>query len=173
METFLDILKFTIPALVVSATTYFVLKMLLEDNQKRRNWEHKLNNQKVITPLRLQAYERMIVFLERISPDALMMRSHTNKMSAGTLHRDMLSLINHEFEHNLSQQMYISVEAWLVVKNAKENTMKFINLVAEKIDKNAQAIELSKALVNEMLQSGTTATNTAIDYLKKEVQKLF
>ncbi len=173
METFLDILKFTIPAAVVFITTYFVLKMLLEDNQKRRNWEHRLNNQKVITPLRLQAYERLIVFLERISPDALMLRSQTNKMSAGMLHRDMLSLINHEFEHNLSQQMYISAEAWLVVKNAKENTLKFINLVSGKIDPSTPALELSKAIVNEMIESGTTATATAIDYLKKEVQKLF
>ncbi len=173
METFLEILKFSIPAIVVGGVAYLILKMLLDDNQKRRDWEYRLNNQKVITPLRLQAYERLIIFLERISPDVLILRSQTSKMTAGTLHRDMLQLINHEFEHNMSQQLYISASAWMVIKNAKENTLKFINLVAGQIDAKAPAMDLSKAIVDEMIQSGNTATSTAIDYLKKEVQKLF
>lgn len=173
METFLEILKFSIPAIVVGGVAYLVLKMVLDDNQKRRDWEYRVNNQKVITPLRLQAYERLIVFLERISPDSLIVRSQTSKMSAGRLHRDMIQLVNHEFEHNLSQQLYVSASAWIVIKNAKENTVKFINLVAGKVDAKAPAMELSKAIVDEMMQSGNSAASVAIDYLKKEVQKLF
>jgi len=173
METFLEILKFSIPAIVVGGVAYLILKTLIDDNRNLREWEYRMNNQKFTTPLRLQAYERLIVFLERISPDALILRSQTTKMTAGRLHHDILKLINHEFEHNLSQQLYVSTNAWIVVKNAKENTIKFINLVASKVNSKSPAMELSKTIVDTMIQSRDSATSIAIDYLKKEVQKLF
>jgi len=173
MDIVIDILQIIIPPSIVGIVVYFVLKKMLEENEKRRIWEYRKENQKVITPLRLQAYERITIFLERISIPSLIVRLNTNRMTAGQLHRDMIKAVNAEFEHNLSQQIYISGDAWIVVKNAKENTLKFINLVAKRVDPKEPSMKLIKALTDAVMESQSTASEVALDFIKKEVRRLF
>ncbi len=173
MDIIIDILQLIIPPSIVGVAVYYVLKKMLEENERKRIWEYRKENQKVITPLRLQAYERITIFLERISIPSLIVRLNTPGMTAGKLHRDMLKVINAEYEHNLSQQIYISRDAWIVVKNAKENTLKFINLVAKRVDANAPAMELIKALTDAVMESQSTASEVALEFIKKEVRRLF
>ena len=94
----------------------------LDNKQKKRLLELKKDERKVITPIRLQAYERSTLFLERISPEALIPRVHKNGMSARQLQQEMLNDVRREFDHNLSQQMYMSDQVWMVIKKAKEET---------------------------------------------------
>ena len=173
MDIVIDILQIIIPPSIVGIVVYFVLKKMLEENEKRRIWEYRKENQKVITPLRLQAYERITIFLERISIPSLIVRLNTNRMTAGQLHRDMIKAVNAEFEHNLSQQIYVSADAWIVVKNAKENTLKFINLVAKRVDPKEPSMKLIKALTDAVMESQSTASEVALDFIKKEVRRLF
>ncbi len=114
MNTFLDVLKYTIPSLIVFATAYFILKTFIESEEKKRTLEIRTKNQKLITPIRLQAYERLTLFLERISPNSVILRVQKPNMTASQLQREMLNIIRTEFEHNLSQQIYISKQAWEV-----------------------------------------------------------
>jgi Na+/H+ antiporter NhaC len=104
----LEILKITIPSLIVFLTAYFVLKAVLKKEHESRKIEVVLQNKKIITPLRLQAYERIVLFLERISPNSIIIRLQTPNMTIGQLHKEMLTTIRTEFEHNLSQQLYLS-----------------------------------------------------------------
>jgi len=173
MNAFLDVLKYTIPSLIVFATAYFILKSFIESEEKKRHLEIRTKNQKLITPIRLQAYERLTLFLERISPNSLILRIQKPNMTASQLQREMLAVIRTEFEHNLSQQIYISKQAWEVSKSAKENLIKLINASADKVNPKADAMQLSQVILQTIISVGAPPTQTAIDFLKAEVKQFF
>lgn len=169
----LEILKYTIPSLVLFLTVYYILHSYFYDQDKKRQYKSILKNKELIIPVRLQAYERIILFLERISPDSLIMRVSEPGMTCQQLQTEMIASIRAEFEHNLSQQLYLSPDAWVYVKNARANTLKMIHLAAEKIPGNAPYMQLSAALLDLSVQEEKTPSGLAIEFLKKEVQKLF
>lgn len=169
----LEILKYTLPAVIVLITTYLLIKMMLKNDSDRRNKEIILQNQKTITPLRLQAYERGILLLERISLESLILRVNKQGLTAQQLQGEMLSAIRAEFEHNLSQQIYMSSRAWEVIKNARINTVKLINTSAGKIKPEASALDFSTFLLERVMEMEKPPTQVAIDYLKQEFNTLF
>jgi hypothetical protein len=129
--------------------------------------------QKIILPLRLQAYERIILFLERISPNNMIMRLNKPEMSSFQLQSALIKTIREEFEYNLSQQLYISLKGWELVKNAKEETIKLINVASGKIPETASAGELVKIIFDLALEKNRLPVDVAIDEIKKEIQKIF
>jgi len=161
-----------IGALVIGAV-YLVLKLFFDNESKKRLWEYRNQNIKITTPLRLQAYERMILFLERMSPNSLIPRIQSSSMTSRQLQIEMLSLIRAEFEHNLAQQLYISSQAWDVIISAKENVIKLINISAGEINPDASSMELSQKIMAQWILLNPTPIRTAIDFLKKEAQQLF
>ena len=172
MEIAADILKITIPALLVMLTAWLLLRNMLKNDQDRRRQELLLQNSRTVTPIRLQAYERIILFLERISLESLIVRVSSAEMSANQLHSAMLNAIRNEFEHNLSQQIYMSPQAWEVVRNARSNMIKIINSVAEKMPANSTGMALSKQLLEHIMELEKEPTKAAIDYLKGEIGRL-
>ena len=129
--------------------------------------------QKIILTLRLQAYERIILFLERTSPNNLIMRLNKPEMSSLQLQSALVKVIREEFEYNLSQQLYISFKAWELVKNAKEETIKLINVASGKIPDTASSGELVKIIFDLALEKEKLPVNVAIDEIKKELQLIF
>jgi len=107
----LEVLKYTLPALIVFLTAYFLIRAFIRNDQDKRKHEIVLQNQKNVTPVRLQAYERVILFLERISLESLIMRTSKQGMTSKQIQTSMLNTIRAEFEHNLSQQVYITPAA--------------------------------------------------------------
>ena len=172
METLADILKITIPALLVLLTAFLVMRGMIKNDQDKRRQELVLQNSRTITPIKLQAYERIVLFLERISLESLLLRANAPGMNAQQLHSALLTTVRSEFEHNLSQQIYMSPQAWEVVKNARSNTIKIINSEAEKIKENAPAMELSKQLLTRVMELEKEPTRVAIDYIKNEVGRM-
>jgi hypothetical protein len=173
MDAFLEIIKYILPALIVFFTAYFSIRLLIKNDQKRRDFEIMVKNKNVITPIQLQAYERLTLFLERISPDALVMRLNKENMTSQQLQNEILKTIRAEFDHNLSQQVYISSKAWEMIKHAKERTIKLINTTATAVKPDTPAIHLSKAVLEKVAEQDEIATRTAIEYLKKEVRNYF
>ncbi len=173
METFYEIMKYTLPALVVLGATYLVLWRTLKSEEDRKKVEIVLNNQKVITPVRLQAYERMILLLERISPQSMVMRTQQPEMLSRELQSRLLKNIRHEFEHNVAQQIYVSDKAWELVKNAKEDLVKTINQISIGVKPEAPAIHLSKRLLEHYMNKQKDPLNKALEYLRNEVRTLF
>src|ERR1051325_2423245 len=108
----LEVLKLLIPGLLVAAVVYFLINKYIEMENKKRTFEYKLETQKHITPLRLHAYERAILYLERISPHSIILRTYKAGMSAKLLQADILKAIREEYEHNMAQQVYISPNGW-------------------------------------------------------------
>jgi hypothetical protein len=196
MELLTEILKITIPAAVVALTIYFVLQNMMDQWERERKreqqkWEESQKhwNQQLkqildsvkeekgngydATPVRLQAYERLLLLLERIGVNNLVMRVYQENMSAQKLRDEMQRSIRNEFDHNLTQQLYVSEEAWDLISKAKEEMVKFINTETEKLEEDATALDLSKALFDRSSQVETMPTTAAAEYLKKEARQLF
>jgi len=172
MENLSDILKITIPAMLVMITAWLIIRSMLKTDQDRRKQELLLQNSKTITPIRLQAYERIILFLERISLESLLVRVSSPDMTAHQLHSALLTTIRAEFEHNLSQQIYMTPQAWEVVRNARSNTIKLINTEMEKMPPNSTGISFSKRLLENVMEMEKEPTRAAIDYVKAEIARV-
>jgi uncharacterized membrane protein len=170
---FLEILKYILPSVVVFLTAYYILRHFSQMQLRRQAMERRAKQQEAVNPIRLQAYERMVLFLERITPQNIVMRVSTQGMRSAQLHQELLSNIRAEFDHNLTQQIYISREAWEAVKRAKEETIKIINIAASKVDDQSSSIELSKFLLEMCMQLDKLPTQLATDLLKEEVRTLF
>jgi hypothetical protein len=127
----------------------------------------------MITPLRLQAYERTILFLERISPENLIMRVNKAGFTCQQLQAEMLHAIRSEYEHNLTQQIYISHGAWEMLKIARGRTIQLINSLSEKVTKDSPSINLSKAILETMVDEEKIPAADAIAFIKKEIGQLF
>ncbi len=173
MEDFLDILKYILPSSVVFVTAYFILRAFLQNGTHKKLLELKLSNQNVIMPIRLQAYERVILLLERISPSSLILRVSLPGMSASQLQAVLIQNIRDEFEHNLSQQIYISSTAWDLTRNAKEEMIKLVNLAASRLNDQATAIELGSMIFELAMSKDKLPVSNTIEYVKKEVRQLY
>lgn len=173
MDQFLEILKYTIPSLIVLATAYVLIEKFLENERHHRNMTYKRESQGLTTPVRLQAYERLTIFLERINPSNLVTRTHKSGMSAKLLQAEMLKTIRTEYEHNLSQQVYISTGAWELIKNAKEEIIKLVNTSAINVSDEASGVDLGKLMLEVVMKTEKMPTQVAIDYLKQEARQLF
>jgi len=168
----MDIITITIPALLVMLTAWLVMKYQLKNDQDKRKQEMILQNSRTVTPIKLQAYERIVLFLERISLESMLVRINSPGMSAAQLHSSLLTTIRSEFEHNLSQQIYMSPQAWEVVKNARSNMIKIINTEIEQMPKKATGMEFSKRLLETVMELDKEPTRTAIEYIKAEVGRM-
>ena len=173
MNDIFELLKYTVPALLVLLASVITLRIILRNEEKKRKLE-LLNSYKDTTlPLRLQAYERMILFLERISPESLVMRVARSDISSSQMQSELISAVRTEFDHNLAQQVYVSPKAWEAVKIARANVIKLINDSASELKPEAAGISLNKRLLEKMMELKTSPVEAAVTYLKKEVRELF
>ncbi len=171
MEELTNALKYAIPSVVVFLTAFLLIRQFLQEERKKRNQELLLDRIRISLPIRLQAYERIILFLERISPQNLVMRVHQPELSARELHKLMVQTVREEFSHNLSQQLYVSLQAWDMVKNAKEEVIRQINTSLAKLDEKATATDLSNLLLE--MSTEKLVANKALIFLKGEAAKVF
>jgi hypothetical protein len=172
MYELLEILKYVLPSLVVLAAAYYLLRLFFDNEQKKRNSDIKMAGYKIITPIRLQAYERLVLFLERISPESLVMRVHRPDLPVMQLQNALIIAIREEFEHNLSQQVYVSSQAWELVRSAKEDMIKLVNTAAAKINDNATATDLSQKIF-ELSLADKLVTKSALEFIKNEIRQVF
>lgn len=172
MDKFLEILLVLSPALLLALTVGYLIKKYLDQDLKRKSYEIRKENYKITLPLRLQSYERLVIFLERISPENLLQRFNYKNISSRKLHSELLKVIRSEYEHNLSQQLYVSSNAWQMVKSAKEEMIKIINITASKVKDDSPAIEYSKKIMEFYMSLDKSPTQIAINALKTEARKI-
>lgn len=126
MDAFLDILKYTIPALIVFATVFFLFRNFLNQQYNIEALKFRQSQNKDMLPLRLQAYERLMMFCERMSIDSLAYRLSAPETQVQDLKNAMLIAIQQEYEHNVSQQVYISDKLWEIIHLVKEQMQSVI-----------------------------------------------
>ena len=166
------------------AANYFQQKALISREKEKEinaltKEKEKLENilkaedKKLITPMRLQAYERMVLFLERITPQSIIFRVQKPGMNVLQLQTTILQNIRQEFEHNQAQQLYISNEAWSMAKTAKEESVRLVNSAAAKVQPEEDATALSKEIFASMISKEKAITDQALTVLKRDIQALF
>ena len=172
MEAVIELLKIIIPTGAVFAASYFLVKRFLDNDQKRREHELKKVSQNIVTPLKITAYERIVIYLERINTNNLVLRVNKNGMTAKQLHSELVLAIKSEFEHNLSQQIYVSAGSWEMVKNAKEEVLQLVNIASSKVPAETNSLELASMILNITANLGKKLpSELAIDYLKREISQ--
>lgn len=171
MTDFFQMFNYVLPAVIVFLTALYILREFFKQEERKRHLRLLEEKQKLSLPVRLQAYERIVLFLERISPGNLVMRVHKPEMKVKQFQQMLIKTIRDEYDHNLSQQLYVSHEAWELVKSAKEEMVRQINISAAKQDENALAAELSKSLLEMSIDK--LATRKALNYIKTEARKIF
>ncbi len=187
MYEILEILKYTVPSLVVLMAAYLILNKFLNYNSKhlvvmQQNYElekqkleteNKRKREEAFIPLKLQAYERLALFLERINTPSLVTRELQPGLTAGQFHIKLINAVKDEFEHNMSQQIYISNDAWTLIKAAKEEVMSQINQAAASVDKNESGVNLAEAILAKPFEEGKNPIDHALAALKNDIRTQF
>lgn len=174
MESFFEILKYTIPGLIVFATAYFLLKMILDDRQLANRSAMRQDAQKITLPLRLQAYERMTLLCDRVELQKVLLRIRMPGMTVRELQGALLLAISQEFEHNASQQLYVSDTLWQIINLAKNQTMALVSNAATDLDPAADAGLLVEKLIQDDAQEGQLSLlQRAIVAIRTEAGQLF
>ena len=169
-----EVLKYTLPALIVFLTAYFLLTRYMNRDANVKALELKMKRDHEITILRLQAYERLALFLERINPAAIISRVRTPDMLASELQYAIVKNIREEYEHNLSQQVYVSGNAWGLISASKDEIAKTINLIGTQLPPEASAGQLINAIFTGISAANAPLpTEHALEYLKAECRELF
>lgn len=168
IEVILEIIKISVPALIVFFTVHYLFRNYLEGQQQMRRQEIEREQKGAALPLRMQAYERFSLFCERVSIPALLLRIAPGEQSAKGYRLALLLAIQQEFEHNITQQVYVSGQLWEIIKAARDDAVNFISVVSEKVDSEASAVEFRNALLNYDAGREATGLDTALQAIKKE-----
>jgi hypothetical protein len=173
MDILCNVILIIILPLVVTATAYLTIKTTCEKELKKQAMDLNYHSKQLINPVRLQAYERLALLLERMKPESLLLRNSSNNLSAGQYRTILLTTIRSEFEHNLSQQVYVSDLLWVATKNAKDDISKMINLSAGKTGMDAQGADLATAILDIYLKTEPSSADVALGLLRKEIKELY
>jgi hypothetical protein len=169
----MEVLKYTIPALLVLLATCLVLWKMLQEDREKRAFELKRKSQKEITPIRLRGYERLSLLLERTTPEALLRDLDVQSLTAQQISSLLMQKLRLEFDHNLSQQIYVSDEAWEAISNAREQMVLFLSTMARQFPPETNGLEVAKLMLTAYAENGETPHQKAMKILKDEVRDLF
>ena len=173
MEVIIDFGKILLPAALVLYAMYLTMKSVLAKEVISANMDYKLENSKATLPNRLQAFERMCLFLERLSPGNLVLRLNSSNMTAKELQHLMIAEIREEFNHNLSQQIYMSDNSWDLIKNTVEDVIALINTNAEKLNSDAKSVELARLIFVEIEKRDVDPVAVTLSEVKTEIREIF
>lgn len=167
----IELLFYTLPAVVTGLVAMYFFKNFMTNENNRRNYLLRKETQKEALPLRLQAFERLTLFLERISLNKLLIRVKPTGKDPEKYSHKLIGIVEQEFEHNLAQQIYVSETAWKAVVTSKNLIIKIIRTTAVK--KEIETAEQMREDILNNLSTNDGPTSAAISYLKIEVRKIF
>lgn len=173
MEMVYDLLKITIPAGLVLYLAYLLVRSFLQKQLDEIAFSVRQKNQEIVVPIRLQAYERIVLLLERITPSNLISRLSSSDYTAEEFQQILIHEIRNEFNHNLSQQVYMSDSAWTYVTTAVEQTISVINSSTNTLDEKAKGFDLARAILENTAGEEMDTPKQAIKYIKEEIQDVF
>ncbi len=173
MNIALELIKVVVPASVVLYAVYLMVRAFIQREIELKKLEVRSRSIETILPSRLQAYERMTLFLERISPQNLLIRLTNPAFSAKDFQKVLLDEIRNEYNHNASQQVYMSEDVWSKIRNAKEDLIMLINEASGAMMPDAKSIDLSKKIFELAMEKKVDLISLALTELKKEIQQIF
>ncbi len=168
----IEILKYCVPALIVLLATWIVMHKLFKSEQLKREWELKRAAQKEISPIRLRAYERLALMLERTQPEHMLMDLDVSGMTVQQVQQRLLQTIRLEFDHNMSQQIYVSEHVWELIITARTQMLAFVTAMAIQLPPESTSLDYAKILLTAYSTNGETANEQALHALKEEAAAL-
>ncbi|MDI1305033.1 MAG: hypothetical protein PSX42_09365 [bacterium] len=167
----IELLSYTLPAVVTGVVAYYFFDLHTKNEEGRRRYLLHKEAQKNALPLRLQAFERMTLYMERINPTKLLIRIAPLSQDKNEYENLIIAQIEQEFEHNLTQQIYMSDECWTIIVTAKNATIQMIRK-ANMSDRVDSADKLREVLLNDLMEK-QSPSNAALAYIKNEVGQLW
>lgn len=169
METtkLIELVSYTLPAVITGVVAYYFFDLYTKNEERRLRFLLNNETQKDALPIRLQAFERMTLYLERINPAKLLIRITPISEDKNDYENYVIAQIEQEFEHNLTQQIYMSDECWTIIVTAKNATIQMIRKanLSERVD---NANKLREVILNDLMDK-QTPSYTALAYIKNEV----
>lgn len=173
VTTLLEILKYTLPALIVLIVSYLIVQKFLVAELQRKQIALLHESHNLTIPMRLQAYERLTIYTERIQTRQIMPRVYVQGMTVSELRQALVMTINAEWEHNLSQQIYVSRQVWETVKHMKEQELALIHTIAQQMPAEAPAKDLQIRLADYLgEQEGETPGAIALAIISEEAKRV-
>lgn len=166
-------LLYTLPALISVLGICVVLYMSHRGEQSRRRDDLKRVSQREITNIRFRAYERLALLLERTEPEHIVAHTAVAGLTVDQLRKLVVDTIRAEFEHNMSQQIYVSDELWTEIMQARDEMLAFVNVISVQLPAGSTAIQYAEALITAYNSNGDTPHGIALEHLKHEVKALF
>jgi hypothetical protein len=173
MDIFTEFIKILLPAGLVMYAMFLTFRSMLDKEIERKKVDVRYKLQETVVPLRLQAYERLALLLERVSPKNVILRLNDPSLSAHEFQALLVREIREEFNHNLSQQIYISDELWTLIKRAIEDTISTINQSSANLAPEARSVDLTRAIFEKVLGSSADPISHTLSQLKKEVAQFY
>jgi len=167
----IGIIQSTVPAILVLAMGYLMLKAFFENERDNKQLDIAMKAQNATLPVRFQAYERLILLMERTAPFKLLSRFSSEDLTVPEYQLILITAIRQELDHNLTQQLYISVEGWAVIRSAIEELIGIINTLAKQLPNEASGRDLANLIIEYFKDAEVSTPNgRAIHYLKLEAK---
>jgi len=173
MDAVIEFGKLLIPASVVLYGAFLMVRAFTQKEIEIKKLEVRSRSIETILPNRLHAYERMTLFLERMAPQNLLVRLNTGAMPAREFHQLLLAEVRSEYNHNVSQQVYIGEEVWDLIKSAKEDLIVTINDSANEMGPEATSLDLAKKIFERTITKSVDPLAHSLSELKREIQRTF
>ena len=172
-ERIFNLLELVIPASLVLYAVFLTLKSTLGKLKEIEHEKTRSKNIEITLPLKLQAYERICLFLERITPINLIPRVNEPNYSSRNLQQALLTEIRQEYNHNISQQIYLEKKSWMLVRSSMEELVMTINDAAAPMEEESTALDLARAIFDKYMNQSQDIIALTLDTLKDEIQKDF
>ncbi|MDG1572847.1 hypothetical protein OZ410_11020 [Robiginitalea sp. M366] len=169
-EDIFQLFAFLLPSVVTGAVAFYFFRLHTRNEDGRRRYLLHKDSQKNALPIRLQAYERMALFLERISIPSLVVRVAPRSADKDDYENLLIRTIENEFDHNLSQQIYMTDDCWNVIKAAKNATIQTIRKAA--MGASEAADKFREDILSETMDKASPSA-TALSFVKKEIGELW
>jgi hypothetical protein len=168
-----QLLAYATGGIITAIVVYLLIRNDIQNYFRFKTLDHQKENKSALFPLRLQAYERLIIFVERINPANLLVRLHQQGIEISALQALILDEIKSEYQHNIAQQLYIDSISWTVVRKLKDDTIAMVNNVVQNLPGDATGVDLSKKILQHMSGITENPYELTINQLKTDIQKMF
>lgn len=169
----LDIVKYFIAGIGVVSATYYILKPHLDRTDQIQLLELRKSVSNQTLPLRLQAYERVVLFVERINPANMLIRLGGTDYTASELHSMVVNDIREEYQHNVTQQVYVSSRAWGILRRVKDDTMSIVTNAIKGLPEDATGMDLSRTVLMHLSKLEDNPYDIALAMIRKDLEELF
>ena len=159
--------------IVIMVVAYYMIRNDIMNFLSSRKNVNVQEGKSDLLQLRLQAHERMIIFIDRINPSNLLLRLHQQGIEVGALQPMAVNEIKTEFQHNITQQLYLEATTWDVVRQLKDDTIAMINNSVKNLSTDAPGIELSKLVLNRLSEVEQNPYELTIGLIKRDIHRLF